>query len=307
MKDIKQIPFEEIYQAYKSISSTRVKEYQTLANSKADLDRVKKLSSFGESRDSTLIPLREGDVEVDPTILEDLRTESKTLAVELFVKEHALEHSWFPFQLINHFGSWTPILGSDGLYDSVLTRGANVKTDYDIGLYILATGSISPLFKTCPKEYKQYNSPISPLVPIILAGMKQNKDIKYSQWSREGIAGLVYKPLAEAMTCVVPALLGSEIAEIRRIALTDNTGKRAGIMNNPATSTKLNRIGESPLKDLPKLAKYMVLQTWCAHPSNRNKNAILDPSSWDDVPNAVINVEPITKTKPFFEGGLSPW
>jgi hypothetical protein len=33
----------------------------------------------------------------------------------------------------------------------------------------------------------------------------------------------------------------------------------------------------------------MVLQTWAAHPSNRNDYAILDPNNWDNVPEPLVS------------------
>jgi hypothetical protein len=33
----------------------------------------------------------------------------------------------------------------------------------------------------------------------------------------------------------------------------------------------------------------MVLQTWAAHPQNRNEYMILDPNNWDNIPQPLVS------------------
>jgi hypothetical protein len=94
--------------------------------------------------------------------------------------------------------------------------------------------------------------------------------------------------LAKLVGVTVPDISQSELIALRNTAVTDKTGPRAGIPNNPATCTKLNHLGDTAIGHLPKLAKFMVLQTWAAHPSNRNEYMILHPNDWDAVPEPLI-------------------
>ena len=323
MKDIKHLPFEDFFANYSNMwkerSSTALKmavELATRAHNKSKASAVAIASTLipeagsdglEEDFDETYGYFDPSSVKIPDEELDNIKELCRGIAYEKFVKDFDLNqaHSWFPFQLINHFGNWTPVL-VDGLYNAEKTREANINSSYEAGIYQFALGSISPLFKGSPREFKQYNSPISPIVPIILAGLKQNKDIKYSQWSREGIESLVPKALANAMLCDVPDISFSELIQIRNIALSDLT---TGILRNTASSVKLNRVNESMLRELPRLAKYMVLQTWVAHPNNRHKNAILDPRDWDNLPEPLVDVMPISteRTKTAKTNQPAPW
>ena len=94
--------------------------------------------------------------------------------------------------------------------------------------------------------------------------------------------------IAALVGCKLPSLSDVDIFAIRNNALTPKTGARAGKSNNPATTASLYHLQESAIGHLPKLARHMVLQTWAAHPQNRDPYAILDPENWDRVPQPLV-------------------
>jgi hypothetical protein len=154
---------------------------------------------------------------------------------------------------------------------------------------LLATSARTNFFKNAPKGNQQYKSVINPLVPIILAGFKKYQNINYSEWNPVGLEALLDPELAKLVGVKVPELSISELLALRNTAITDKKGYRTGIPNDPVTCTKLNHLGDTALGHLPKLAKYMVLQTWAAHPSNRNEYMILDPNNWDAMPEPLVS------------------
>lgn len=239
-------------------------------------------------------------VSIPEEMLEETKVEVSTLVCDKFISDNNLNnaHSWYPYQLIAAFGEWKPVQNSAGKYDALATLTANVSDSHNFGLWRLALNPLTALFNKAPKGIRQYNSPINPLVPVILAGFKQAHNIEYSEWDRSGLEWLVPRHLLEAMLCSVPQLSVSERLELRNTAVTDKTGPRAGKLNDVATCIKLNHLTGSAIDHLPKLAKYMVLQTWCAHPSNWNKYAIVDPSKWDTKPDPLVPVSVIQTAQP---------
>ncbi len=63
------------------------------------------------------------------------------------------------------------------------------------------------------------------------------------------------------------------------------------------TSYKMNLRSEAFTNKVPKIARYMLLQTWIANVELRHVEAmILDPLDWDHVPDAVD--EKVQESKP---------
>jgi hypothetical protein len=239
-------------------------------------------------------------VKIPEEMLEETKVEISTLVCDKFIIDNGLSnaHTWYPYQLIASFGEWKPIKNATGKYDALATLTANIGDAYNFGLWRLAFNPLKQLFEKASKGIRQYNSPINPLVPIILTGFKQAHNIDYSDWDKEGLQWLVPQTLLEAMMCSVPELSISERLEFRNTAVTDKTGPRAGKLNDVATCIKLNHLSGTAIDHLPKFAKYMVLQTWCAHPSNWNKYSIVDPSNWDTKPDPLVPVSTIQSTQP---------
>jgi len=234
------------------------------------------------------------DVQLPANIIQQCKSEAKAAVTEAWsVKNNiAQKLNWLPHQLLAYFGGWKAVRDDTGKYSAPLTSDANTRARgdyYALGSALLATSARTNFFKDAPKGNQQYKSVINPLVPIILAGFKKYQGINYSEWNPVGLEALLDTELAKLVGVTVPELSVSELIALRNTAITDKTGSRSGIPNNPATCTKLNHLGDTALGHLPKLAKYMVLQTWAAHPSNRNEYMILNPNNWDNVPEPLVS------------------
>jgi len=227
-------------------------------------------------------------------IVQQCKTEAKAIVTEAWSIQNSIPQklTWLPHQLLAYFGTWRAVCDESGMYSAQLTLDLNVRQRedyYALGSMLLATSARTNFFKNAPKGNQQYKSVINPLVPIILAGFKKYQNINYSEWNPVGLEALLDPELAKLVGVKVPELSISELLALRNTAITDKKGYRTGIPNDPVTCTKLNHLGDTALGHLPKLAKYMVLQTWAAHPSNRNEYMILDPNNWDAMPEPLVS------------------
>jgi hypothetical protein len=234
------------------------------------------------------------DVQLPQNIIQQCKSEAKLAVTEAWCVKNSISQklNWLPHQLLAYFGTWKAVKDGTGMYSAPLTSDANTRARgdyYALGSVLLATSTRTNFFKAAPKGNQQYKSIINPLVPIILAGFKKYQGINYSEWNPVGLEALLDAELGKLVGVTVPELSVSELIALRNTAITDKEGARANIPNNPATCTKLNHLGDTALGHLPKLAKYMVLQTWAAHPSNRNEYMILDPNNWDNTPEPLVS------------------
>ena len=221
-----------------------------------------------------------------------LREEAILATVPKWVEREGISQklTWLPQQMMAYFGSWDAVR-VEGVYSPVLTARRNTQERNDrfaLGALLLAKAKRGDIFKGAPKGSQQYKSPLNPLVPIVLAGFKRYQNIPYEAWNKAELKALVDDDIAQLIGCKVPSLPNSEIIALRNKALTPNSGPRAGKCNNPATTASLYHLQETAIGHLPKLAKHMILQTWAAHPQNRDKYAILDPQNWDNVPEPLV-------------------
>lgn len=194
--------------------------------------------------------------------------------------------SHFPYQWMSYFATWRPIKVGE-LYCPEATFNHNVVEPQDmfaLGSVLLARVKRSEFFKNAPKGSQQYKSPINPLVPVVLAAFKRYHNIPYMQWDLKTINKLENDDIAELVGCKVPQLSEAEILALRNTALTPKSGPRTGKTDNPATSANLYHLTGTAIAHLPKLAKYIVLQTWAAHPQHRDPYAICDLENWDHKP-----------------------
>lgn len=273
------LPFDKYFQEYTQKLATLVPEMERQVNLAHKQKHVKLLQAINPS-------ISTADVEVDPITLSSKDMDAIRLAAREethteFCKEFEIPSHivGIAHQLLMHFGNWVPVKAGD-LYSGDATVRKNATTDFEKGICMFATGSKVKMFSGAPRTVVQYKSVIGPLVPIVLAGFKKAQNIPYSQWDRNSLEYVVDKDLLAAMLCDPKPLSTKEALEYRSMAITDATGKSYA----PNSCAKLNRLGETPLGDLPKLARYMSIQTWCAHPANRTEYMILDPKSWDNMP-----------------------
>jgi hypothetical protein len=148
---------------------------------------------------------------------------------------------------------------------------------------------------------KQYTGPgknFCALVPLVMYAFKLIKGIPYSHWCKDEIIGIVNPKLAMAMLwdeTLDPKPSVEDIIQARQEGLKVKTGPKAGTTRNPVSTVKL--YGASCLSNLPEYVQTMYAQIWCAHPENRTKYMVLDPSNWDTIPAALIESEVLAAPK----------
>jgi hypothetical protein len=336
MNDIKLLDFpglaRDFQHAYTQLRDERLRTAQAVAQRRYNQQRNQLVQQFNNysseaGSDGVEESVVESIGEFDPSVvqlplhvIQECKHTAKSSVAEAWSIKTSLSQklTWLPHQLLAYFGTWTAVRDESGKYSAQLTWDANTRARgdyYALGSALLATSARTNFFKDAPKGNQQYKSVINPLVPIILAGFKKYQGINYSEWSLVGLETLLDPELAKLVGVTVPEIAHSDIIALRNTAVTDKVGARAGIPNNPATCTKLNHLGDTAIGHLPKLAKYMVLQTWAAHPSNRNEYMILDPNDWDRIPDPLVSKDiflhkppqaPIKATPSFGYNDL-PW
>jgi len=336
MNDIKLLDFPQLardfQQSFVQLRDERLSLAQRVAERKYNQQYQQMLAQIGsygeggsdgleESIAETLGEFDPNKVQLTETILQQCKQEAKAAVVESWAIKNQISQklSWLPHQLLAYFGTWTAVKDESGMYSAPLTWDANTRQRgdyYALGSALLATSARTNFFKDAPKGNQQYKSIINPMVPIVLAGFKKFQGINYSDWSLVGLETLLDADLAKLVGVTVPEISQSDLIALRNTAITDRNGPRAGIPNNPATCTKLNHLADTALGHLPKLAKYMVLQTWACHPTNRNEYMILDPNDWDATPEPLISKDiflpktpkpVIAKSAEFADNTDLPW
>ena len=130
------------------------------------------------------------------------------------------------------------------------------------------------------KEGKRFNN----LVPLILFAHKLYNSIPYNSWSRETLHYVVNSQLAEAML-MEPPTLSTE----RKLELRDQGLMAKGERRSAQTTYMLYNLKNTEIGELNNLSKAILLQTWCAHPTNRTKYMVLDPKDWDAMPTPLVS------------------
>lgn len=213
-------------------------------------------------------------------------------AIEVFCKSYGLQHKsgWFLPQLVHKFSELKLQKNESGKYSPRALYDNYIKRDPTL-YALLALAKHSKRSSILKEQTK--NAEFSSLVPLVLSGFKRYHDIPYSAWDAADLDLLVETGLYEAMTKTqdLPSLTKEEILEERLFGLTIKTGGHAGEVRSATSTYSLFMHKDSPLYNVPKLAKIMVCQTWCAHPSIRNKYMILDPLDWDRIPEPLISTD----------------
>lgn len=321
--DIKSLPFHQIAQQINQRKEALIEEKLEELHKKAEyIYKRKRASVLKEAGDVDYesgsdgidenyaeiygsVPTKE-DVELSSDEIRKYTKDARDYVVRDFIAAFSLNkrHDWFMPALITYFSNWTPIL-VDGKYDGQATVKHNAKdSEFDQGAWYVAMTGRNELIKACGKpasELGNYNQ----LVPLILSGIKQGSNIPYSAWTN--INSIVDEDLAQAMLSKPPVLEKDELLQLRHLAATNGEKQY-----NPKTSNNHNPTGNDDVDYLPKYARHMLLQTWCAHPENRSHHQVLNPYNWDVMPEPLI-VPMVTKaveTKKVFKkvttGGI-PW
>ena len=195
--------------------------------------------------------------------------------------------SWLLPQLVAHFGRWR--LYSTGRE----TVAKNTHSNLDKVFYRLTRIRRSLLIKnqTQLPEYGQ-------LTPLILLAFKRHHGYSYEQFRElEGLQWLLEPLLYDSLIVEqLPNISRDRLLAIRQQGLAYKTGPKAGTGRNPESTWQLYSIQDTELGDQTKLLQSMMCQIWLAHPKNRRDTMILDPNSWDNMPEPLVDAQPLTTT-----------
>ena len=202
-------------------------------------------------------------------------------------------HHCFPVMALQK-----PVM-SAGCVDIMETfsRLKSCKYDYEgeeiLGTQILALWNflLNTNRSSILKESQTKHTSLSAAVPLILYAYKLVHDTPYEAWSSNPLVGDILGKdidfLAHEDVRNFECPWNEEaLKHIRTIALTEN----ARDLRMPDTSNKMNKLKSKYTEEaseifdpLPKLMKYMVLQTWVYHPSIRSDRMITDWKNWDSL------------------------
>lgn len=193
-------------------------------------------------------------------------------------------------QLVNLYSTHKlNTLGSDGGISGrqYLIDNLDPKSERDLGIYRFITldSRSSYLDKMGSGENKKYCS----LVPLILYAHKLFNNVPYSKWDRETLHYVVPSGLCQAMLENIADITVEELLSIRAAGLMINSGAKQGTTRNPASTYGLYRTKGTAIGEYHMLAQIMLTQIWAAHPSNRTKYMVLDPTNWDNIPNPLVS------------------
>lgn len=225
--------------------------------------------------------------------------------LEDLAKAHYLtaHNSWMLPQIAAHYGAWKLVVSDLGRVNPVESAKQNITTPWHMGLWRVCTklkrGSL--VKSQVNPEFASYSA----LVPLILMGVKKYQGVNYSHWDITHKSPLIDKNLLEAMCWRPETEAGEEgdlrsglanfgirkerLLELRQQGLTVKQGKGAGTAKNPTSAWCLRGMQGTELADVPKLVGTMLTQIWVAHPSLRTEYMILDPQSWDTMPEPLLN------------------
>lgn len=218
--------------------------------------------------------------------------------VEAFVAKYGLKTKlWVYPQLIAEVAKWTLSRSGSKICGKEFVK-ANCVTPRNKGIYWFLMWDKRAL----EKQYKfgQYCA----ITPLIMSAFKTMQNIKYSEW--DNTQYVINPSLLEAVSIDIPEYTIEELLTFRKMGLTAQSGRAAGSMKSALTTYGIYALdkeledGRCGLGSLPQLARMILLQTWCAHPSNRSPYSILDIKDWDNVPEPLIKedvMETVSKIK----------
>ncbi len=224
--------------------------------------------------------------------------------VTAFAKNYAMptKASWLFPAILAEFAKLPLVKNDNGLYSSKQLYIDHIKPSVKLtALWLICRHQVRGDFVKGQTDalMKNYSS----LVPIIMSAFKRYNNVPYSAWDPEEIFGIVEPNLVKAMTLKeLPEVTVEEILDLREYGLTT---KSTGVVRSAISSYTLYLPAGNPLAELPTLAKLMMCQTWCAHPTVRTPMMILNPLDWDSMPPALVNADPII-SKSVVKSGLNP-
>jgi len=152
-------------------------------------------------------------------------------------------------------------------------------------------GDIIGTSKTGIKDSSRWNS----AVPLILAALKEYKNIDYSEWDWTDPARIEFldKDMYEYSKTFYTAYPFSkeELLEYQTNARTFKTGQKAGTMRAVGSTTLITKTDNPDFNALPRLAKLALCQTWIFHPSKYNKFMITNPLDLDSPAAPLVDAE----------------
>ena len=164
------------------------------------------------------------------------------------------------------------------------------KSPINRGIYVFLMLDTRSAYLT--QQYKGTARTFSSLVPLIPYAIRLVRGVPYTAWDPKEIRQVVNNDLADAMLFDLdPKPTRDDILEGREQGLTFASGKDVGKMRNPVTSFKLFATAGTCFEKTPHLWQVMTSQIWVAHPENRSKYMVLDPTNWDRVPPPLVSVE----------------
>jgi len=152
-------------------------------------------------------------------------------------------------------------------------------------------GDIIGTSKTGVKDSSSWNS----AVPLILAALKEYKNIDYSQWDWTDPARieLLDKDMYEYSKSfyIDYPFTKEELLEYQTNARTFKTGPKAGTMRAVGSTTLITKTGNPDFDALPRLTKLALCQTWIFHPVKYNKFMITNPLDLDSPQVPLVDAE----------------
>ena len=322
--DIKSLPFEEISEYFSDYKSSRVSELLEERNKLLLLTHKRMVNSL-KVEDSESSREQEDDSirdfvpcsELDDDNMASIVSTGTDLAVVEFVTRYDIVSawSWLGPQLMALLASYRLPEKVEGKYrgHDFLSLNIDPSNPRDMGIYRFVAKVARG--KVMSKHTDPDHLPYCALVPLFLAAQKKFHNVPFSDWSVDGLQYVVDKDMYAAMTCdpMPPGITTEELIAIRDLGL-QYTSKAKGSMGqvksySPITYHQLTGITDTAIGKLPKYAKAMVTQIWCANPANRHKYMVLDPWSWDNIPQPLISHSvyyPQHTTTPS-QLGKNPW
>lgn len=123
-------------------------------------------------------------------------------------------------------------------------------------------------------------------VPLVLAAHKEYNSVPYERWDWRSphMNHLLDPDLQEVVKYRGVAFNWSveQLEEFYHTTLQIKTGKKAGTVRNPVSTSTVYNVEDPDFKVLPRLVKLILLQLWCYHPSVRHNLMISDLSNYDN-------------------------